>query len=147
MKNRKKKVVTFLPFLIGGVLYASYTALWHLSFKYVLDNYVGVMEHGFAVGALSTVVYVLYEQFVRDEKQTNPHEAVIATLIEGYVPSDGVESVAAEIASAIEKDVTGEGAKKTAEILAANSSEDVTEKDVKLLAKLIIETLAHLNVS
>lgn len=133
--------------MVGGALYSAYAALWHLSFKYVLDNYTNVLEHGFAVGALSTVVYVLYEQFVREEKEINPHAGIIATLIEGYVPSDGVELIAAEIAQAIERDVTGEGAKKTAEILAANSSDGVTEKDVKLLAKLIIETLAHVNVS
>lgn len=129
------------------MLYAAYAALWHFSFKYVLDDYTNVLEHGFAVGALSTVVYVLYEQFIREEKQTSPHAGIIATLIEGYVPGDGVELIAEEIARAIEKDVTGEGAKKTAEILAANSLDGVTEKDVKLLAKLIIETLAHVNAS
>ncbi len=76
----------------------------------------------------------------------NATESVIATLIEGYVPAEGVEEVAAEIASAIERDVCGDGAKKAAEILAARSS-DVSEADVKLLAKLIIETLAHMNAN
>lgn len=145
-KNRNKKVLTFLPFVVGCALYAAYACARNLSFAYVFDNYVSVLEHGFSVGALSTLIYVWYEQFLRDKKTANATESVIATLIEGYVPAEGVEEVAAEIASAIERDVCGDGAKKAAEILAARSS-DVSEADVKLLAKLIIETLAHMNAN
>ncbi len=144
-KKCQKKVLTFLPFLIGSLLYAGYSALLHLSFKYLVDNYVSVLEHGFSVGALSTIIYVWYEQFVRNKKSASTTQSVIKTLIDGYVPSEAVEKIAEEIALAIEKDVTGDGAKKTAEILGANRPEDVTEGDVKLLSKLIIETLAHLN--
>jgi hypothetical protein len=91
------------------------------------------------------VIYVWYEQFIREQENSSVTEGVIATLIEGYVPTDEVESTAKQIAEAIQKDVTGDGAKKAAEIICASCDEDVTERDVTLLAKLIIETLAHLN--
>lgn len=146
LKNVNKKIYTFLPFIIGAVYYAIYACLRNLSFVYLLQNYVDVLEHGFSVGALSTLMYVCYEQFLREKDETSTIEGVIATLIEGYVPTDEEEEIAAEIAAAIEKDVTGDGATKTAEILLAHS-EDITEKDVKLLAKLIIETLAHINAA
>jgi len=145
-KRCNNKIYTFLPFTFGVIYYAVYAGLRQMSFVYLIDNYVSILEHGFSVGALSTLLYVCYEQFLQTKKTEKATEGVIATLIAGYVPSDGCERVAKLIAEAIEKDVTGSGAKKTAEILAANQAEGVTENDVKLLAKLIIETLAHINV-
>ena len=145
LKRCNKKVFTFLPFLFGTILYATYAGVRHLSFEYLIENYISVLEYGFSVGALSTLTYVCYEQFLQNKTKVSATEGVIATLIAGYVPSDSVERVAKLIAEAIGKDVLGDGAKKTAEILTANQGENVTENDVKLLAKLIIETLAHLN--
>ncbi len=145
-KRCNKKIFTFLPFTFGVIYYAAYAALRQMSLVYLIHNYISVLEHGFSVGTLSTLLYVCYEQFLQTKKTTSATEGVIATLIAGYVPSDGTEQVAKLIAEAVEKDVTGNGVKKTAEILAANQAEGVTENDVKLLAKLIIETLAHLSV-
>lgn len=147
LKKLQKKAITFLPFVIGGLLYAGYSALINLSFKYVCDNYVAVLEHGFSVGALSTLIYVWYEQFLRGKKAEHAGASVVATLIEGYVPNDAVAATAEQIATAIERDVTGDGATKTCRILTENRLEDVTEEDVKMLSRLIIETLAHLSAS
>ena len=147
LKNCQKKVITFLPFAIGALLYTGYCALVHLSFRYILDNHVSVLEHGFSVGALSTLIYVWYEQFVRNKNNGSAAVQVISTLIEAYVPKEELASIAEEIASAIQRDVTGDGAKKTADILAAHSLEEVTENDIKVLSRLIIETLAHISTS
>ncbi len=104
------------------------------------------MEHGVAVGAAATLLYVLYEQFVREKKQgLSAAEGVIATLIEGYVPAKSAERVAKLIAEAIEKDLTGGGAERVAKLIAENANADVSERDVELLAKLVIEAVAHLN--
>lgn len=145
LKKCNKKVFTFLPFIFGTFFYAAYAAVRHLSLEYLIENYITVMEYGFSVGALSTLTYVCYEQFLQNKTTVSATEGVIATLIAGYVPSDSVENVAKLIAEAIGRDVLGDGAKRTAEILTENQCENVTENDVKLLAKLIIETLAHLN--
>lgn len=147
LKNCQKKIITFLPFAIGALLYAGYCALVHLSFRYILDNYVSVLEHGFSVGALSTLIYVWYEQFVRNKNTGSAAAQVISTLIEEYVPKEELLSIAEEIARAIQRDVTGDGAKKTADILTAHSLEEVTENDIKVLSRLIIETLAHISTS
>lgn len=143
-KTIRKKVVTFLPILLGTLFYAVYAGVYHLSAKWVLDNYVGVLEHGLSVGALSTLFYVWYEQFVRERECVSATHGVIATLIEGYVPSERVESTAKAICEAIEKDVTGNGANRIAEILSANHPEDVSEAEIRMLSRLIIETLAHI---
>lgn len=143
-KNCKKKVMTFLPFVLGCLFYAAYAAIRNMDFMYIVENYVCVIEHGFSVGALSTVIYVWYEQFIREKSAKSTTESVIATLIEGYVPSGRVEEVASAIAASIEKDVTGDGANKAAALLSENREEGIDEKDVKLLARLIVETLAHI---
>lgn len=147
LKKCRRKIATFLPVVLGTLFYAVYAGVCHLSFKWVLDNYVGVLEHGFSVGALSTLIYVLYEQFIREKETTGATQSVIATLIEGYVPDDKTEQAAKAICEALERDVTGNGTKRVAEILDENRPEDVSEADVKLLAKLIIETIAHINAN
>lgn len=148
LKKLNKKLITFLPFVLGSLFYAAYAAARNLSLEYLLTNYVDVLEHGISVGAAATLLYVMYEQFVR-EKSTglSAVESVIKTLIEGYVPTDNIEKVAKNIAEVLEKDVTGNGAKRAAEILSENSEENVTEHDIQLLAKLIIETLAHISTT
>ena len=147
LKNHRKKIVTFLPIVFGTLLYAAYAALRHMSARWLLDNYVSVLEHGFAVGALSTLIYVWYEQFIREKEHVSASCGVIATLIEGYVPSEKQESIAKAICEAIERDVTGNGAVRIAEILSENSDGDISQSDIKLLSRLIIETLAHIYAS
>lgn len=148
LKKANKKLLTFLPFTLGTLFYAIYAAVKNLSLAYLVTEYVSVIEHGISVGAAATLLYVLYEQFVREKKQgLTPAEGVISTLIEGYVPSKRVEAVAKLIAEAVEKDVSGAGAEKTAQIITENARENVTEQDIALIAKLIIESLAHLNAA
>ena len=144
-KRAQKKLITFLPFIIGTLTYAIYAGLKNLSFYYVLTEYTEILEHGISVGAVSTLYYVLYEQFVRVKTNTTEAERVIGTLIENYVPKENVEKASRAIAQAIEKDVTGNGAKKAEEII-LSYGEDLKEGDVQLLCRLIIETLAHINV-
>ena len=144
-RRAQKKTVTFLPFLIGALLYAAYAAVRNLSVIYVIENYIDVLEHGVSVGATATLYYVMYEQFVREKDGLSTTEKVITTLIEGYVPDENVELAAKAVAEAIERDVTGNGAVRAEQILAEYSGGQASEKDVKLLARLIIETLAHLS--
>ena len=143
-KRAQKKLVTFLPFMLGTLFYAVYAAVRNLSLYYILEEYISVLEHGFSVGAAATLFYVLYEQFVRVKSSLSETERVISTLIEGYVPTDSVETAAKAVAAAIERDVTGNGAVRTQEILSEYSNGEITERDLQLLAKLIIETLAHI---
>lgn len=143
-KKAQKKMLTFLPFVLGTLFYAVYAAIGNLSLTFVFENYTKVIEHGISVGAVSTLFYVLYEQFVREKSNLSATEKVISTLIEGYVPTDSVEEAAKAVAEAIARDVTGNGAKRAEEIIAEYSGGEITERDVQLLSKLIIETLAHL---
>lgn len=66
LKNVPKKFVTFAPFVVGVILYAVYAAAVHLSFTYVFAQFGEVLEKGLQTGTVATLLYVLYEQFVRD---------------------------------------------------------------------------------
>lgn len=146
-KNAQKKLLTFLPFVIGTLLYAVYAILRHLSFFYLFEEYTCVLEHGLSVGAMATLYYVLYEQFVREKDNLSQAEGVIATLIDGYVPKENVQKAAKAVAEAIERDVTGNGALKAKEILTEYSDGEISQNDIILLSRLIIETLAHITTA
>lgn len=147
LKKMQRKVVTFFPVIVGILFYAVYAGVRNLSFVYLIDNYVSVLEHGFSVGALSTLLYVWYEQFIREKQTTGATQGVIKTLIEGYVPEDKADSAASAICDALLKDVTGNGVSRIEEILSENRPENVSEEDLKILAKLIVETLAHISAA
>lgn len=143
LKKAPKKIFTFMPFAFGIIFYAAYGCIANLNVRFLLDEYVSIIEHGLSVGGVSTLLYVLYEQFIRVKDGLTATQRVIATLIDGYVPDERLENVAKQVAEAIEKDVTGEGAKRAAEILGENAQEGVDEKQIVLLSRLIIETLAQ----
>lgn len=144
LKKLKKKILTFLPFVLGTLFYAIYECVCNLSIRLLLTDYVTIIEHGISVGAVATLLYVLHEQFIREKKGCTQTEQVVATLLEGYVPTDSVEKAAKEVAAAIERDVTGNGAARAEEIIGMYCEGEITERDIKLLSKLIIETLAHI---
>lgn len=144
LKKLKKKILTFLPFVLGTLFYATYECVCNLSIRLLLTDYVTIIEHGISVGAVATLLYVLHEQFIREKKGCTQTEQVVATLLEGYVPTDSVEKAAKEVAAAIERDVTGNGAARAEEIIGMYCEGEITERDIKLLSKLIIETLAHI---
>ncbi len=144
LKKLKKKILTFLPFVLGTLFYAIYECVCNLSIRLLLTDYVTIIEHGISVGAVATLLYVLHEQFIREKKCCTQTEQVVATLLEGYVPTDSVEKAAKEVAAAIERDVTGNGAARAEEIIGMYCEGEITERDIKLLSKLIIETLAHI---
>lgn len=143
-RKANKKLVTFLPFILGTLFYAVYAGLRNLSLGYLLVEYVSILEHGISVGAIATLYYIMYEQFVRTKSNLSETEKVISALIEGYVPTDSLEAAAKAVAEVIARDVTGNGATRAKEILTEYSDGELNERDLQLLSKLIIETLAHM---
>ena len=139
LKKIKKRLMTFLPFFMGTLYYAAYTALINLSITPVLNDYLSILEHGLSVGAVATLLYV------RGDVSATAAESVIITLIGGYVADQSVNSVAKLIAKSLSGDIAGDGVKKISDLIADHAAEGITERDVALLTKLIIETMARLN--
>lgn len=144
LKNVAKKFITFLPVALGILFYAVYAAIWHLDFFYVFNNFCAIIEGGISVGAVATLLYVIYEQFMRGQGPSDTGEAVVFSLIDGYVAAENALKVAKLICEILLSCKGEESAEKTKEILTENANEGITETDIGLLTDLIIETFAHI---
>lgn len=138
LKNAPKKVLTFLPFVLGTLLYAIYVGVNHFSLSYIAERFAHILKEGTAVGALSTFIYVLYEQFIRKSRAKTPEQVLIAAMLEGYVPAEKAEIAAEALTEAAESGQMS--ADEAAEIL-SEYAEGATAQEIALLAKLIERAL------
>ena len=144
-KKVSKKILTFLPFIIGTVFYCAYSAVTSLSFAPLINGFSAHLEKGFAVGATSTVLYVVYEQFVRGNKSTPLLESVAKTVLEGYIKSGELDEAAKSAYETIVNDVTGTAPERVRSIIAEHAAEGTSEREILLLTKTLCDTLSHLN--
>ncbi|MCH5147758.1 MAG: hypothetical protein J1G05_00155 [Clostridiales bacterium] len=144
-KKASKKLLTFLPFIIGTIFYCAYSAVTNFSFAPVINGISAHLEKGFAVGATSTILYVIYEQFVRGDKSTPLSESVAKAILEGYIKSDELSNASKSAYEAIVNDVTGSALERVRHIISEHADEGTDEREILMLAKTLCDTLAHLN--
>ena len=144
-KKASKKLLTFLPFIIGTIFYCAYSAIINLSVASVINEISAHLEKGFAVGATSTILYVVYEQFVRGDKSTPLSESVAKAILEGYIKSDELSNASKSAYEAVVNDVTGSALERVKQIISEHAAEGVNEREILLLAKTLCDTLSHLN--
>lgn len=90
MKNCNKKAFVFLPFAIGLIVYAAFSALVTLSADPFTKNLTETLEKGFSCGLAATLYYVVYEQFIRAPKSTAEPDP-LRTLLDGLVPEEKLQ--------------------------------------------------------
>ena len=112
MKNCSKKVFVFLPFAIGFVVYAVFSALVTLSADPFTKDLLQTIEKGFSCGLAATLYYVLYEQFFRSPKGTQNKDPLY-TLLDGIVPDERKE----EAVSALNEKSTGSEKEQLSEMI------------------------------
>lgn len=144
-KKASKKILTFLPFIVGTLFYCGYSALVNMSFAPVVNGIPEHLEKGFAVGATATIIYVVYEQFVRGDSSTPLSESVAKTILMGYIKSDDIDDVSKIVSDTILNDVTGSAMERVRRIISEHADEGTDEREIYLLAKTLCDTLAHLN--
>ena len=144
-KKTSKKLLTFLPFIVGTVFYCGYSALVNLSITPLINGISEHVERGFAVGATATVIYIVYEQFLRGDNSASIFESVAKTILEGYIKSDELDSAAKSACEALLNDVTGSALERVRDVISEHAEEGVSEREILLLAKTLCDTLSHLN--
>ena len=144
-KKASKKLLTFLPFIIGTIFYCAYSAAVNCSFASVLNAISAHLEKGFAVGATATILYVVYEQFVRGKSTCTIFESVAKTILAGYVNSAELDETAKSASEAVLNDVTGSALERVRKIISEHADEGTDEREILLLAKTLCDTLARLN--
>lgn len=128
MKNCNKRVFVFLPFAIGTVVYAVFSALVTLSAEPFTKDLLQTVEKGFSCGLAATLYYVVYEQFFRSPKKAEKTDP-LSILLDGIVPEEKKEEA---IASLTEKS-TGVGREQLSEVvretLTAYASPELSEAE------------------
>lgn len=146
-KKAPNKIYTFLPFILGIIIYVFYAAATHTSFDYVLENFARIAERGLSVGAAATMVYVIYEQFVRGKPAKNAVCLTVAAILEGYVGEEKRYAVAQNIVEGFDG-TNAELAEKAVERrLESEAAGEISAEEIRLLSLLIVRTLAQLNTS
>ena len=65
LKKLPKKYLTAVPFILGMLLYAAFTALFRFSIRELWAEPQETIQNGLASGSAATVIHVIYEQFIR----------------------------------------------------------------------------------
>ena len=105
LKKLPKKYLTFVPFLLGIVLYSLFSMLVTLSVQPIISNFPHLLQRGVATGSAATVIHIVYEQFIRGEtiSQSGVREQYIARIL-GALLSDVPQNLVQKISALSEKD-------------------------------------------
>ncbi len=76
-KNRK--FITFLPFLLGALLYAAYAALCGGA----ATDWAEALNNGITCGSLATVIEMVYRQFMHGEEK-DVRVACVQAMLSGW---------------------------------------------------------------
>lgn len=139
-KKANAKILALLPFATGALIYAAYYAAVNSGFGKIGSDYACVIGRGFTVGAVSTLIFALYEKITQNKGGLTLSETVVKILIEGCVPQDKTESAAREICEAV-KEIEDGVAPKIAEILINHGAES---DGAQTTSELVAETLKSL---
>ena len=148
LKNKFKKIITFVPFIVGIAVYILY--------MYVLENValekLLTMENfnsGFKTGGISTVYYIFYEQFIRGKKEITTLS--IPTLaVEGILSAIVIKAFLESTAEEIENKIIDRLSDKNycintiSETVKGKLISGISTQDVLIHAKLIVSTLISL---
>jgi len=148
LKNKYKKIVTFVPFIIGICVYLLYL------YVFLNKNIVNLItteniKNGFKIGGISTVYYIFYEQFIRGKRDIatlNISELTVEGILSSIVIKNNLQSTAKIIAE-LTKDRLNDKYycyNLITETVNGKLINGVTQLDVLTHAKLIVSALNSL---
>ncbi|MBE7088494.1 MAG: hypothetical protein E7370_03115 [Clostridiales bacterium] len=145
LKSVNKRLLTFMPFLIGTVIYAVYL-YFSFGIEYLLKNATAVFEHGIAVGTLSTFMYIIYEQFIRKTCPTlSISESLALSYISTYVKEELREDVAKKICEVVNSTTESEGVLLIKDLILQNAQTEILDDELIALCSLIYKSLISLS--
>lgn len=133
-----KKFLTFVPFILGIILYAIYLL--------ITKGFSGILKpetitSGFECGAAATVYYVLYEQFIRQKKlpiAVSKEKLLITGMLTNIVELECLEEVSEKIVNILKGDTAeSERIKTCEEIIKQSAVLNIKDSEIKILTKLI----------
>lgn len=143
LKRAQKRLFTFLPYAIGAALYTGYAAVANACSGNAGVNFADALSHGVTTGAIATVIYAVWRQFIKGGS-SSVAEGVIAAMVSGYVEEGKEGETAAEISAALGEMTDDERIEKCADIIVSRANGDISRAEIEALAKLIVETVARI---
>lgn len=143
-RNKYKKIITFVPFLVGIGL--------QLLYKYIVTKSAlsilcaQTVKAGIITGGVGTVYYVFYEQFIRGKKviEFSLPKLAVEGILSAIVVKEKISEAAAEITETVKNNLHDKGYCQSAiyDILSGKLISGVTNQDIIAYSKLIITTLS-----
>ena len=97
LKNvKKRKLITFLPFLLGVLLYTVYAAICDGA----ATDWAAALNAGITCGSLATVIEVVYRQFLHDDSK-DVRVACVQAMLSGWAQLS--DEQAQELVQAVEQ--------------------------------------------
>ena len=140
LKNCPNKVYTFLPFLIGILLYAAYRAVATWSALPFTEEIAATFEGGLNCGAAATIYYIVYEQFIRKGKS----KLSLSPMLGGILPDEKCEEASAELLKGAKERPQEELTVFVKETIIRYAGENLTETELEAAAQAIATLLAAL---
>lgn len=138
MKSASKKIFVFLPFGLGILVYALYSAIARGGVCFTAEEFYTIAQRGFFTGCAATLYYVFYEQFLRGKLVMDP----LLTLLE-CVPEEKRQEASEAIRSAC-KETDGDLAEVISERLKDFAEPALSEEELLLTARLLEEYISSL---
>lgn len=140
----KNPLVAFLPFALGVVAYAVYYCIVKLSFEVFLGEAWYVIQNGFAVGCLATVLSALLDKLCGKTKLSGK-ALVVRPLLADVAPAQELDALAEAVADCISVDCSQEDEEKVFSLLCeklyGESDLPPDTDNLRALAKLIVATV------
>ena len=140
----KNPLIGFLPFALGVVVYAVYYCVVKLSFDVFLGEAWYVIQNGFAVGCLATVLSALLDKLCGKTKLSGK-ALIVRPLLENVAPAQALDALAEEVAACISDDCSQEDEERVfsllREKLCDESGGSADADELRALAKLIVATV------
>lgn len=141
-----KKYLTFAPFVFGCIAYAVYMYFTEKTYNVFSSQTV---YKGLQCGALSTVYYVLFEQFIRGKKMTgltDTKQLAVAGILKEIVSDNHLYSLSVYIAKQVSDKINDVPFCLALCLysLKGKTLPDISETEICAVARLIINTLSVL---
>lgn len=148
LKKAPNKVYTFLPFVLGLALYFAYAAFARCELFGSAEGVFYIAERGLSVGAAATMVYVIYEQFIRgSQNPENIKLLAVKALLEGYFEGDKLSEVLQIVQSVTPSATAGETAKAVEACLLPVTEKELGAAETCALAYMIAKILVGKDTS
>lgn len=137
--DKQKKFLTFLPFILGIIVYGIYLLIAKGAPEVLKADTVIT---GFECGTAATIYYILYEQFIKNKKSfkaSSKQALIIMGILSNAIKPEILSEVSEKVAYILTEKAMDESetAAVFKELILTNAFRDIPTAEVEALIRLI----------